>query len=107
MATLAKTPLPVVRALRNLGEDIRNARRRRRIPTEIMAQRCGVSRTTLRNLERGHVGVSMGAYATALFVLGLLDSLAGLADVRRDQVGLDLADEQLPQRIRTRRNGPY
>ncbi len=107
MATLAKTPLPVVRALRKLGEDIRDARRRRRIPTELMAQRCGISRATLHSLERGRAGVSMGAYATALFVLGLLDSLADLADARRDQVGLDLADEQLPQRIRARRNGFY
>lgn len=107
MATLAKTPLPVVRALRKLGEDIRDARRRRRIPTELMAQRCGISRATLRSLEKGHAGASMGAYATALFVLGLLDSLADLADARWDQVGLDLAGEQLPQRIRARRNAGY
>lgn len=93
-------PVPVLRALRNLGSDLRDARRRRRIPTEIMAARVGVSRTTLSRLEKGSPKVAMGTYATALFVLGLLDRLNELADARHDTVGLYLADEALPQRIR-------
>lgn len=94
-------PIPVERALRKLGGDLRDARRRRRIPTEIMAERVGVSRTTLSKLEKGDPRVAAGSYATALFVLGLIDRLTELADVRHDEVGLDLADEYLPQRIRT------
>lgn len=96
-------PLPVVRALRKLGGDLRDARRRRRIPTEIMAARVGVSRTTLSRLEKGDSKVAAGTYASALFVLGLIDRLSELADVRHDTVGLDLADEDLPQRIRKSR----
>ncbi len=92
-------PIPVVRALRKIGRDIRDARRRRRIPTQVMADRCGITRTTLLNLEKGDSGVSIGTFTTALFVLGLLDRLSELADVRHDEVGLDLADEWLPQRI--------
>ena len=65
-----------------------------------MAERAGISRTTLNKLEKGDPGVSMGTYATSLFILGLLDRLAELADVRHDELGLDLADELLPQRIR-------
>lgn len=93
-------PLPVRRALRKLGGDIRDARRRRRIPTKIMAERASISRTTLNKVEKGEPGVSLGTYATVLFVLGLHDRLAELADVKSDAVGLELQDENLPQRIR-------
>ena len=94
------SPVPVGRALRKLGHDIRDARRRRRIPVTIMAQRASISRMTLSKLERGEPGVSMGSYATVLFVLGMADRLADLADPRDDAVGLALDEEHLPQRIR-------
>ncbi|MCZ0954783.1 MAG: helix-turn-helix domain-containing protein [Rhodospirillaceae bacterium] len=100
MVIRGSLPVPVERTLRKLGSDLRDARRRRRIPTRIMAERAGISRTTLNKLEKGDPGVSMGTYATTLFILGLLDRLAELADVRHDELGLDLADELLPQRIR-------
>jgi len=95
-------PIPVRRALRKLGTDIRDARRRRRIPTAIMAERAFVSRTTLNRVEKGDPGVSLGIYATVLFVLGMTDRLAELADPRHDAVGLSLEGERLPQRIRIR-----
>ena len=93
-------PLPVQRVLRKLGRDIRDARLRRRIPTSIMAERASVSRTTLNKVEKGDSGVSFGIYATVLFVLGLADRIGDLADIRNDTVGLELAEENLPQRIR-------
>lgn len=92
--------MPVVRALRKLGGDIRDARRRRRIPTATMAQRASISRTTLGKVEKGDPGVQLGTYATVLFVLGLTNRLAELADLRHDKAGLELEEEQLPQRIR-------
>lgn len=97
---LTSLPLPVRSALRKLGGDIRDARRRRRIPTKIMAERASISRTTLHKVEKGDPGVSLGTYATVLFVLGLHDRLAELADVKTDTVGLELEEENLPQRIR-------
>jgi transcriptional regulator with XRE-family HTH domain len=93
-------PLPVARALRKLGADIRDARRRRRIPTTTMAARASISRTTLAKIERGDPGVQFGLYATVLFVLGLTDRIGDLVDVRHDKVGLELEEEHLPQRIR-------
>lgn len=93
-------PIPVRRVLGKLGRDIRDARLRRRIPTAIMAERASVSRTTLNKVEKGDPGVSLGIYATVLFVLGLADRIGDLADVRTDDVGLALAEENLPQRIR-------
>jgi hypothetical protein len=96
-------PIPVVHALRKLGHDIRDARRRRRIPALIAAQRASISRMTLIKIERGELGVAIGSYATVLFVLGLTDRLAELADPRHDAVGLQLEEEHLPQRIRRSR----
>ncbi|MDT8444562.1 MAG: helix-turn-helix transcriptional regulator [Desulfuromonadales bacterium] len=98
----ADLPLPVRRLLRKLGADIRSARLRRRIPTEIMAERASVSRMTLHKVEKGDSGVSLGNYATILFVLGLHDGLGDLADIRNDPVGQDLEEENLPKRIRRR-----
>jgi transcriptional regulator with XRE-family HTH domain len=93
-------PIPVRRALRKLGHDIRDARRRRRIPVAIMAERASISRMTLNKVEKGEPGVSMGTYATVLFVLGMAERLADLADPKNDTVGLALEEERLPQRIR-------
>ncbi len=93
-------PIPVRRAVRKLGQDIRDARLRRRIPTAVMAERASISRTTLNKIEKGTPGVSLGNYANVLFVLGMTERLGDLADVRTDTVGLGLEEERLPQRIR-------
>lgn len=92
--------MPVKRALAKLGADIRSARLRRRISTSIMASRAFVTRTTLLKVERGDPGVSLGTYATVLFILGLISKLEQLADARADEVGLQLEEERLPKRIR-------
>jgi DNA-binding XRE family transcriptional regulator len=97
------SPIPVRRALRKVGQDIRDARRRRRIPVAIMAERASISRMTLHKIERGDPGVAMGLYATVLFVLGMAERLADLADPRDDAVGRALEEEHLPQRIRRSR----
>ena len=100
MRTAPPLPLPVKRALAKLGQDIRAARLRRRITTTTMAERAFITRMTLRKVERGDPGVSLGIYATVLFVLGLTPRLADLADVRADDVGLQLEEEHLPKRVR-------
>lgn len=96
----SRTPIPVTRALRKLGHDIRDARRRRRIPVALMAERASISRTTLNKVENGIPGVSLGAYATVLFSLGMADRLADVADPRHDTLGRELEEEHLPKRIR-------
>lgn len=93
-------PIPVRRTLRKLGTDIRDARRRRGIPTRVMAERVFISRMTLNKIEKGDPSVSLGSYATALFILGMNERLADLADPRHDSVGLSLQDRLLPKRIR-------
>jgi transcriptional regulator with XRE-family HTH domain len=94
----------VKRALAKLGRDIRAARLRRRIPTTLMARRAFITRTTLGKLEKGHAGVSMGIYATVLFILGMASRLEELADPRNDALGLQLEHERLPKRVGTPRH---
>jgi transcriptional regulator with XRE-family HTH domain len=100
---LLTLPIPVTRALRKLGHDIKDARRRRRIPMAIVAQRASISKPTLIRVERGDPGVSIASYATVLFVMGMVDRLADLVDPKNDPVGLQLEEENLPKRIRTAR----
>jgi DNA-binding XRE family transcriptional regulator len=102
MRSTPPLPLPVKRALGKLGQDIRRARLRRRITTTMMAERVFITRTTLRKVENGNPGVSLGIYATVMFVLGLAPRLADLADTRADEVGLQLEEERLPKRVRER-----
>lgn len=99
--TSATLPVPVRRALRKLGSDIRDARLRRRIPVAVTAERASIGRSTLNRVEKGDPNVALGIYATVLFVLGLVDRMADLADARNDVTGLQLEEEHLPKRIRT------
>lgn len=96
-------PIPAIRALRKLGRDLRDARKRRRIPVAILAERSSISRMTLNKIEKGDPSVSLGAYAKVLFSLGMVDRLSDVADSRNDTIGLELEEERLPQRIRLSR----
>ncbi len=92
--------IPTQNALRRFGKDISDARRRRRINMDLMSERAGFSRITLSKIEKGDPSVSMGAYASALFVLGVDDNLAQVASASHDIVGRELEEENLPKRIR-------
>ena len=99
---ITTVPLPVRGILKKLGEDIANARKRRRIATATMAQRANISRTTLVKAEKGDPGVAMGTYAAILFALGMIDKLRELASAKSDEIGLVLEEERLPKRIEIR-----
>lgn len=109
MKNMVHLPLPAMKALRKMGKDINDARRRRRITMELMAERAGVSRTTIGKIEKGDPTASMGGYASVLFVLGMVDRLSDLVDATHDLVGRRLEDEKLPRRVRIpgRRDKPY
>jgi hypothetical protein len=66
----------------------------------LAAERASLSRATLTKVEKGDEGVSLGAYAKILFVLGMIQRLTELADPKFDAVGLGLESDSLPQRIR-------
>src|SRR5262249_22776957 len=96
-------PIPARNALRKLGADVRDARLRRRLSTTLAAERAFLNRKTLAKIEKGDPGVSIGAYASLLFVLGMTERLAEVADAREDRVGLTLEEERLPKRVRAQK----
>jgi transcriptional regulator with XRE-family HTH domain len=96
-------PIAVRRALADLGTDLQRARRRRRLTTAMVAERARISRPTLLRVERGDPAVSLGVYATVLWLLGFGDRISRLAATETDAVGLSLEDERLPKRVSARR----
>ena len=64
-----------------------------------MADRAFIGRNTVTRVEKGEPGVSIGIYATILFVLGMTDRLADLVDPANDPIGQSLEEERLPKRI--------
>ena len=84
----------VERLLRGLGANIRLARLRRRFSASQVAERAGISRPTLRAIERGDSSVTLGRYASVLLSLGLDQDLILIA--RDDVLGRKIQDAQLP-----------
>lgn len=103
MPTPHHPPAAVRKSLGQLGADIRDARRRRRLPMAVVAERAFTSRSTLQRIEEGDPAVSIGIYAAVLQALGLLDGLARLASPSVDTVGQALAAETLPRRVHLKR----
>jgi transcriptional regulator with XRE-family HTH domain len=75
------------------------ARRGRRISSEDLAERMGVSRGTLRRLEQGDPGIALNTLAMALSALGMLDRLTDLIAQSTDDIGLMIARENLGKRV--------
>lgn len=103
MATPHHPSTAVRRSLRKFGGDLKDARRRRGLPADVVAERAFTSRSTLRRIEAGDNTVRIGIYAAVLQALGLLDRLGDLAAPGQDEVGLSMASQALPQRVRIKR----
>ena len=86
-----------------MGEQIKLARLRRNLATELVAERAGISRATLWAVEKGTPTVSMGTYAAVLHALGGLDKDLELI-AKDDEFGRKLQDLQLPTRKRAKRS---
>ncbi len=84
--------------LEQLGERLRDARLRRRFAMRVVAERAGISRQTLYNVEAGDASVNLGTYARVLTVLGLEQQLTLIA--ADDPVGRRLQDAKLPVKRR-------
>lgn len=100
------TPLPVERALLKLGADLSLARRRRHISQASLAERMGASLSTVRRMEKGDARIPIHFFARALHVFGEIQALEHLLDTPKDDIGLALMDEQLPQRVRRKSSTP-
>ena len=85
--------------LEQMGEQIKLARLRRRLSTELVAERAGISRATLWNVEKGSPSVAIGIYASVLHALGNMDK-DFLLVAKDDELGRTLQDLELPVRRR-------
>jgi transcriptional regulator with XRE-family HTH domain len=79
-----------VKILKELGEQIQLARLRRKFSAEQIAERAGMGRKTVYNIEQGSSSVSIGSYLQVLFVLGLEKDLSLVA--ASDPLGRKLQD---------------
>jgi len=79
--------------LSQVGENIKLSRLRRRLSSEQVAERAGISKGTLTKVEKGVPGVAIGTYLQVLFVLGLQEDFLQLAD--DDVLGRKLQDLQM------------
>ena len=99
---MAKKTAPLIPAteelLRQFADRLRLARLRRRLSAKQVAERAGMAPMTLRSLERGGSGVTMGAYLSVMQVLGIEKDLNLLG--KADPVGRELQDAQLPARTK-------
>ena len=81
------------RLLEQMGEQLKLARKRRKLTMKQVAERAGISRTTLSSIEKGEPAVAMGSYFNVLRTLGLQEDILKLgAD---DELGQKLRDLEL------------
>ncbi|MGE4296547.1 MAG: helix-turn-helix domain-containing protein [Desulfovibrionaceae bacterium] len=88
-------------ALRKLGNQLKEARTKRRMTQEELATRASISAPTLMKLERGAATVGLGALAQVLDVLGLAGDIARVADPDTDTLGKRLQSRSAPKRVRS------
>ena len=90
--------------LKTLGEQIKLARLRRNLTAELVAERAGISRSSLWKVESGNPAVAMGIYAAVLHALNNMDKDLLLV-AKDDELGRKLQDLELTTRKRAPRNG--
>ena len=88
----------VQKVLTELGENIKLARLRRGLSSELVAERAGISRATLVNVEKGSPSVAMGIYMSVLNSLGLEKDMLLVA--KDDELGRKLQNLKLVTRKR-------
>ena len=96
----AHAPFEVSDGLREVGQAIKAARLRRRQPASDLASRVGVSLPTLRKLENGDPTVSLGVFAKAVWVLGLLPAVRRAVSPENDHLAAAIETGRLPSRAR-------
>lgn len=84
-----------------LGHNLKVARIRRRITQQVMAERLQVSPETLQRMEKGDPTVSIGAWATALWLFGKQGRLSLLLAPSADEQAQAMDLDDLPERVRT------
>jgi transcriptional regulator with XRE-family HTH domain len=99
---MANRPAPrrTLAAGRTLGSQLQAWRKLLELPAQLVAERAGISRSTLSRLENGDVGVGMEAFLNVCNALGILDTVVESTDPYTTDFGRARADQKLPKRVR-------
>lgn len=99
---MASRPLPVRvrRSATVIGEHLTTWRKLQHLTAQQVAERAGVDRGTLRRLEHGDPGVSLGVTLSVAGALGRLEDLVKALDPYETDLGRARADQALPKRVR-------
>lgn len=89
-------PYAVEKALKDIGRNIRTARLRRKLSREELAEKIGLSRYVMADVENGKPTTSIAAYIGALWALGLLGGIEALAHPDDDREGKALENARSP-----------
>ncbi len=96
-------PAAVENVLKRLGLNIRTARLRRRLSMKELAERIGISRYVVADIEKGKPTTAIAAYLGALWALGLLRDMREVADPDHDEEGKILERARSPKTAPKRR----
>jgi len=90
------------KAATTLGDRLRTFRKLQGLTAEHVAERAGISRTTLRHVENGDTGVSLGTFLEVSRVLGVLEFVVDGTNPYETALGQALAEQnlELPKRVR-------
>jgi len=90
-------PAAVESILIQLGRNIRTARLRRKLRLVDLAERVGISRYLMADIEKGKPSASIASYMGALWALGLSDAMRDIADPDKDGEGKALERLRAPK----------
>lgn len=94
------TPARITSAARSIGEQLAAWRKLQSLTAVQVAERAGISRSSLTKIENGDAGVSFEAVLKVARALGILDAIVTATDPYETDIGRARADEQLPKRVR-------
>lgn len=97
-------PAAVKTALITLGRNIHIARLRRNLRLKDLAERIGISRYLMSDIEKGKPTAAISAYISALWAMNLIDNLHQIADPNQDTEGKALEEMRLPKIARKHKN---
>ncbi len=100
---MANHPLPYATraAAATIGEQLATWRRLLGLPAKVVAERAGISTSTLSRLEHGDTGVAFGAFLNVTRALAMMDRVITATDPYETDLGRARADQALPKRIRS------
>jgi transcriptional regulator with XRE-family HTH domain len=95
------TPRRTTTAARTIGGQLQTWRKLLGLTAQVVAERAGISRSTLTRLEAGDAHVGLDTFLNVSAALGILQRITQATDPYETDFGRARADQQLPQRVRT------